>query len=290
MVEILTYRSYAKVNLYLDVIGRRPDGFHDIETIFQTVSLADELTFSRQADEITLDCPAYIQGKDNLVYRAAILLREHTACKQGVHITLEKNIPVAAGLAGGSGNAAATLLALNNLWDLDVTNEKLANIGLELGSDVPYCLIGGTAAATGRGEIIDPMNPLPETWFILLHPDITVSTADVYNSDKLTFSEEETVYGRTPSFENALMKLNNGELSEVIFNRMEAPVFEEYPELSEAKQRLLDAGCKAAAMSGSGPTIFGICDIKKDAQRISDEFDDFSITLTRSNQTGVEQL
>jgi len=145
----------AKVNLYLDVVRRREDGFHDIETLFQSLDLADEVTLEPRGDgQLTLDCslPGLCAPEDNLALRAAVLLRRHTGCGAGAHISLEKRIPVAAGLAGGSADAAAVLRGLNRLWGLGLSHGELAAPALELGSDVPYCLAGGLAAATGRGE------------------------------------------------------------------------------------------------------------------------------------------
>lgn len=157
----IAYRSYAKINLYLDVLGRRRDDYHNIETIFQSVDLADELFFSDQPSRITLVCSVPELGtvESNLVYRAATLLKERTGCPLGARIQLEKRIPIAAGLAGGSSNAAATLVALNTLWNLRLTANAIRTLALELGSDVPYCTVGGTMAAMRRGEDLRPLPP-----------------------------------------------------------------------------------------------------------------------------------
>ena len=181
------YRSYAKLNLYLDVLERRPDGYHDIETILQTVSLADTLEVSTAVEDITLICSDSAAGpaKENLAYRAAMLLRDRCGIRRGAHMVLDKRIPVAAGLAGGSGNAAAALAALNELWELRLSQTELAALGLELGSDVPYCLIGGTVAARGRGEILRPLEPLAPAWFLLLHPELRIGAGEVYSHPRL---------------------------------------------------------------------------------------------------------
>ncbi len=256
----LTCRSYAKINLYLDVLARRPDGFHNIETIFQTVGLWDELTLTSQPSGIALECsvPCLGTGPDNLVHRAATLLQDRTGCTRGAHIILKKNIPIAAGLAGGSGNAAACLVALNDLWELELPPETLSECALELGSDVPYCMLGGTAAATGRGEELAPLDALAETWFVLVHPQLHVSAAQVYGSPLLRRNSEERADGRTAGFQHAIDLLGAGDWPGLIFNTMEEPVFHDYPELAQLKARLLEAGCCAAVMSGSGPTVFGV--------------------------------
>ena len=290
MSPLISYRSYAKINLFLDVIGKRPDGFHNIETIFQTVSLADELTVSEQSTDITLDCPQEIEGSDNLVYRAALLLKEKTGCNRGAHMKLTKCIPIAAGLAGGSGNAAATLVALNQMWNLGLSQEDLMSLGLELGSDVPYCLVGGTAVATGRGEIIKPIKPLPETWFVLLHPGIEVSAGWVYNHDLLEYSSGKPIDGRTPYFSEAIAGIENEGSDAKLFNRMEAPVFAIYTELAKARQNLIKGGCLSAAMSGSGPTLFGICKDKEKAEKLAGWFTEYKTSVVKSVHCGVEKI
>jgi 4-diphosphocytidyl-2-C-methyl-D-erythritol kinase len=254
--------SYAKINLYLDVLRRREDGYHNIETIFQTVSLHDELSFADDpSGRVTLTCsrPGLETGDTNLVRRAAALLRGHTGCARGAAIHLEKNIPVAAGLAGGSGNAAATLSGLNVLWKLGLSAAELGVLALQLGSDVPYCLRGGLMAGTLRGEETAPVEAPRSWWYVLAHPPIAVSTAAVYNHPLLEKNTEPLVDGRTASFRRAIGALAAGDMGTVVFNRMERPVFAMHPVLAEVKARLLGAGCLAAAMSGSGPTLFGVC-------------------------------
>lgn len=288
----LTYRSFAKLNLYLEVLGRREDGYHNIETIFQTVGLSDELRFTACADAVTLECDSPDLGapEENLAWRAAMLLRERCSCERGVHIELDKRIPVAAGLAGGSGNAAATLVALNQLWELGLSEEELRAFGLELGSDVPYCIVGGTVAATGRGEALDPLAALHETAFVLLHPPIQVSTARVYNHPLLRKSDEKPLDDKTASFKVALGLLSKGAIADVVSNAMEMPVFSEHPELSVLKQRLLDAGCAASLMSGSGPTIFGVCRNVDHAAEVASAIPEVASSVVTSVPHGVESL
>lgn len=261
MPDVLRYISHGKLNLYLDVLGRRDDGYHDIETIFQTVSLGDTLTFEEVDAQLRLTCsrPDLETGDGNLVVRAAELLRARTGCRRGARMHLEKRLPVAGGMAGGSGNAAAALVALNRLWELDLSATALDALALELGSDVPYCLVGGTAAATGRGEAITRLPEVTGQWFVLVHPPLAVSAASVYRSGRLGYSTESPVDGRTPAFQAAIAALDAREWPAVVFNRMEAVVFHDHPVLERLRDRLLDLGCTAAAMSGSGPTLFGVC-------------------------------
>lgn len=265
----MVWRSYAKVNLYLDVLCKRRDGYHNIETIFQTVNLFDEMTFMDD-NHLSMTCSGaeLDTGASNLVYRAAALLQEQTGCKQGARIHLEKKIPIAAGLAGGSGNAAATLAALNKLWDLRLSVACLARYARMLGSDVTYCLYGGAMAATLRGENLFSLKPLKEVWFVLVHPPVAVSAAHVYNHSLLGMNVERPFAGRTPTFRKMLRALQEEDYASVVFNRMEQPVFEEHKTLGKIKNVLLEAGCHGAAMSGSGPTLFGVCRSMRDAQRV----------------------
>ena len=288
----IAYRSYAKINLYLEVLRRRRDGYHDIETIFQTVGLADELHFTEASSGVSIVCstPELDTTESNLVHRAAVLLQERTGCSLGARIDLNKRIPIAAGLAGGSGNAAATLVALNSLWDLRLLPAELRTLALELGSDVPYCLVGGTMAATRRGEEMIPLSPLPDAWFVLLHPAIAISASRVYNSPRLRYSGERVFAGRTPGFRKTIRALEHGEFADVVFNRMEEPVFAGHPQLAEAKQRLIDAGCIAAAMSGSGATLFGVCRDKSHALRVAETFHDYKTSVVRNVPAGLEQI
>ncbi len=292
MSTAVTYRSYAKINLYLDVLNKRRDGYNNIETVFQSVSLADQLVFEERHDRIELTCsaPELDNGEGNLVYRAAELLRRHTGCRAGARIHLEKHIPLAAGLAGGSGNAAATLVALNLLWDLRLAPGILLRLALELGSDVPYCLRGGAVAATRRGEDMAFLPPLPETWFVLVHPPIAVSASHTYNHPELERSDDRPFAGRTRAFRTAIDRLRQGNVPAMIFNRMERPVFIDHPHLQAMKEHLLELGCTAAAMSGSGPTLFGVCTDKRDANRIAGAIPDYPTSTVCTVAAGVERF
>lgn len=291
MATSIVFKSYAKLNLYLDVLDRRDDGYHNIETVFQCVNLADEIMFTEDTSRLSVMCniPELDMAESNLVYRAAMLLREKTGCSLGAEIRLDKRIPLAAGLAGGSGNGAAALTALNNLWGLRLAPSALLDLALELGSDVPYCMLGGTVAATSRGERMETLAPLPETWFVLLHPPVAVSASRVYNSPLLEHSPETPRDGRTPRFSQALEKLSRGEIAGAVFNRMESAVFATHSFLAEGKQWLLDHGCIAAAMSGSGPTLFGICENRRQATAIADAFTAYPVSVACSVNTGLER-
>ncbi len=289
----LTYRSYAKINLYLDVLTKRSDGYNNIETLFHTVSLFDQLSFREEpAGRIVLTCSTrdLDTGEGNLVHRAATLLRQRSGCEEGARMHLEKHIPIAAGLAGGSGNAAATLIGLNVMWDLRWSLERLQQLALELGSDVPYCILGGAAAATGRGEELSALPPLEDVWFVLVHPPIAVSASHTYNHPELERNLEQPDAGRTLSFSRAIRRFEAGELGALIFNRMDAPVLHDHTHLVEARDRLLELGCLAAAISGSGPTLFGLCPSKRDAGRIAEAVTDYETSVVCTVPHGVERI
>lgn len=290
MPDSLTYQSHAKINLYLDVLEQRPDGYHDIETVFQTVSLCDTLMVTAQ-EELTLDCddPAAGPDEQNLAYRAARLLQNEAGCTRGALLDLHKEIPVASGLAGGSGDAAAALTALNALWELNVPRERLLDLGARLGSDVPYCMIGGTMGGRGRGNELLPLAPMPETWFVLLHPEIEVSTARVYTHPGLKRSGRPAGDWST-AFDVAVTAISAGDVVGALHNAMEPVVFDMHPELRQLKSRLEAAGCVGALMSGSGPTIYGVCSTKQDAEHVSRQFPDLRRSVAHSVDTGVLAL
>jgi 4-diphosphocytidyl-2-C-methyl-D-erythritol kinase len=287
----IVLNSHAKINFYLDVLDQRADGFNNIETIFQTISLCDRLTLTRDGGALELHCDhADLAAEpDNLVLRAGRALLAHAGCTAGARMWLEKRIPVAAGLAGGSGDAAAALAGLNELWELGLSPAALNELALGLGSDVPYCLRGGTARATGRGEEIVALPEIPETWLVLVHPPVGVSAGWVYKHPQLERSGEVPVNGQTPRFARALAALAAGDIPSAVFNRMERVVFEAHPALAAWKGRLLEAGCIAAAMSGSGPTLYGVCDSEAQARSVAAAFDDVITTVAHSVGTGLRR-
>ncbi len=288
-MPVLSYRSYGKINLYLDVLARRPDGFTNIETVLQSISLCDRLLAEPLASGIRMTCsnPALSAGPDNLVYQAAALVQARTGIQDGVLFHLEKNLPVAAGLAGGSGNAAAALLALNDLWHLDWDTAQLCEVALELGSDVPFCVVGGMVAATGRGEVMTPLTPLAPQWLVLVHPPLAVTAGHAYGHPQLTRNTTAPVNGRTPAFDAALSQLAAGKVADVVFNRMESGVLCDHPELAAIKAQLRDLGCVASAMSGSGPTVFGLCGDEESARQIASRITAYKTTVVRTVAQGV---
>ena len=260
----LVIKAYAKVNLALEVLGRRPDGYHEIASILQTIDLYDTLSFE-PASELKLDCPPELASETNLVMRAARQLKQVSAYRQGAHITLEKGIPVAGGLGGGSSDAAAALHGLNRLWGLGLARERLAAIAAGLGSDVSFFVYGGTALARGRGERISPLPPLAEHWLVLLHPNLPIpegKTARLYSRLNPThFSEGEATVRLFASLSSEL------DIS-LLYNVFEKVAFDFFPGLSDYRQRFLEAGAPSVHLAGSGPTLFTMLKQKEPAAEI----------------------
>ncbi|WP_371376339.1 4-(cytidine 5'-diphospho)-2-C-methyl-D-erythritol kinase [Sporomusa aerivorans] len=265
---MLTLKAYAKINLALDVLYKRSDGFHEVAMVMQAVSLCDTVSLTSYPGEIILtvsraDLPA---DASNLAYRAAALLKEYTGCRQGACITLDKQIPLAAGLAGGSADAAAVLKGLNILWDLGLSGEELSRLAARLGSDVPFCLCNGTMLATGRGEILSPLPPMPACYVVLAKPPVEVPTAWVYQQFKA-----DRVAVR-PDIAGMCKELEQGSLAGVagkLANVLENVTIPAHPEIARIKECMLEAGAMAALMSGSGPTVFGLAGSQDQAEVIA---------------------
>ena len=271
-----TEKAQAKINLTLDVLGKRPDGYHEVEMVMQTVDLSDHLTFTEtERDEIVLSCTApYIPlDQRNLVYQAALLVKQTYGVHKGIRIHIDKRIPVAAGLAGGSSDAAATLRGLNRVWNLGQTLDQLAELGAKIGSDVPFCIYGGTAIARGRGEQIEHLPKVAPTWVVLVKPPIAVSTADVYGRLRLKEIEQH------PDTQSMVAALQTGDVREIsarLGNVLESVTFKMHPEVERLKQQLLKFGAQGALMSGSGPTVFALVDRETKATRIYNALRGFS--------------
>ncbi len=263
---LLNLRAPAKINWFLSVLARRNDGYHDIYSLMHRVSLYDDLLFYN-ADTIEVICDADIPLEDNLVYKAASLLQKHTSCRKGIKIILHKNIPISAGLGGGSSDAAFTLLGLNTLWGLGLTKRELTAIGIEIGSDVPFFLNGSSALIEGRGEKITHANITVSMVLLLVKPPVPVSTAWAYkNLKKLT--------KRTIDIKLFCQALNRGDfasLSNMLKNDLEKAVVKRYPLVGKIKDSLSEHGASISAMSGSGPTVFGVFESTEKASSAAHE-------------------
>lgn len=268
--------SFAKINWTLEVLGKRPDGFHEVRTLFQTIDLADEIEFERleaSQDSLQIEGRTCSPGGQNLVLKAVALMREETGFSGSVGAVLKKKVPVSAGLGGGSSNAAATLLAVNQLFNCGLDLASLSALGARIGSDVPFFLYGGTAYGTGRGEEIRSVAGPPEIGEILVaFPRLAVSAAEAYtelnarplHEAMLTVQEGDTKIRRF---------LESREL-QVLRNDLEPPVLQRYPAISRLKESLLGAGCSFAMLSGSGSSVFALAEpdvLRTAAKRCLDE-------------------
>lgn len=263
----LMEKAPAKINLALDVLFKRPDGYHEVEMIMTTVDLADRIELKEiKGNHIQILSHNRFVPDDhrNLAYQAAFILKERFGINKGVSITIEKNIPVAAGLAGGSSDAAATLRGLNRLWKLGLSMDELAEIGAEIGSDVSFCVYGGTALARGRGEKITHLPAPPKCWVILAKPTIGVSTADIYKRLQTSKMEHPDV----PGMITAIMENNYHDVCQGLGNVLEQVTLQLYPEVANIKDQMKTFGADSVLMSGSGPTVFGLVEHDSRMQRI----------------------
>lgn len=270
MENTLTLKALAKINLGLDVIGKRDNGYHDVRMVMQTIYLYDNVTLTKtQESGIQLETNlSYLPlDENNIAYKAAKILIDEFDIKEGVSIQLDKHIPVAAGMAGGSSNAAAVLVGMNRLFRLGLSQKELMERGVSLGADVPYCVMRGTALAEGIGEILSPLPPLPKCYVLIAKPSISVSTKMVYEA----LDAKEIV--QHPDIDGVLEGLEHQDIRKVatsMGNVLEGVTIEKYPIIEKIKDAMKESGALNAMMSGSGPTVFGIFEdrkVAKEAQR-----------------------
>jgi 4-diphosphocytidyl-2-C-methyl-D-erythritol kinase len=253
--------SFAKINSFLRVLGKRPDGYHEVVTLLQTISLSDELSFElRDDDQIVLHCddPAIPVDETNLITRAVVALRKHLQSSRGAEIKLTKRIPAEGGLGGGSSNAAVTLLALNALWNAGLKPDHLWLIGRSLGVDVPFFLLGGRCIGIGTGSTIKAVHDPPKRYLIVITPDAKVATASAYaalNAASLTTSESNSILSSSLA---DMFSAGSGRWP--LQNDFEGVIFEIEPEIERAKVALLDAGARGALLAGSGSSVFSVFD------------------------------
>ncbi|MBR0131700.1 MAG: 4-(cytidine 5'-diphospho)-2-C-methyl-D-erythritol kinase [Lachnospiraceae bacterium] len=284
----ITLKAHAKINLTLDVTGIRPNGYHDVEMVMQSIGLFDELTAERTSgNELSLNCRfsdnlgglTLPTGPKNLVWKAA--LKFFDACKEdgplkrelpkdtGVDFTLIKNIPAEAGMGGGSTDAAAALRALNILFETDFSTEELCSIGAKVGADVPFCVLGGTALAEGIGEILTPLPAAPNTHLLLVKPPVGASTKEIYDGLML---DKNTVHPDTQGMIKALENKDYALMCRKLSNVLEPVTIGLLPVIGEIKEKILALGADAALMSGSGSTVFGLFECKEKALAALEHF------------------
>lgn len=265
-MDKLTRRAYGKINLGLDVLRKRPDGYHDVKMIMQMVTIYDELTFEKTEENkilIVTDKEELPIDENNLIYIAAKKILDYIGSSQGLKITLKKNIPIAAGMAGGSTDAAATLVGINELLEAGLTKEELLKIAVTIGADVPYCIEGGTALSEGIGEVLTPLTPPPVCYLLIGKPDIFVSTKYVYEN---LYVDKLELHPDIDGMVEALSRQDLEGISSRLANVLETVTIDKYPVIGEIKEAMMKSGAMNCLMSGSGPTVFGLYETRELAE------------------------
>lgn len=266
-MDTLNLKALAKINIGLDVLRKREDGYHEVRMIMQTIHLFDRLKIQKTKEAgIELSSNLYYLpvNENNLIYKSAKLLMDEFGIQEGIKVQLEKHIPVAAGMAGGSTDAAATLYGLNKMFDLGLSMEQLKERGVKIGADVPYCLMRGTALAEGIGEKLTALPPMPKCPVLVAKPGVAVSTKFVYENLNL---KENAMH---PDIDKLIEDIGNKDLQQTacdMGNILETVTVEHYPEIAELKKIMVEAGALNSLMSGSGPTVFGLFEDDKTAKR-----------------------
>ncbi len=263
-------RAFAKINLGLDVVRKREDGYHEVKMIMQTIQMYDLLKMEKcqkSGIHLTSNLPYVPSDERNLVYRAAKLLMEEFEIQEGLTIDLKKFIPVSAGMAGGSSDAAAAMVGLNHLFDLKLSTEELMKRGVSIGADVPYCIMRGTALAEGIGEILTPLPAIPFCYILIGKPGVNVSTKTAYENLNLAEIKE---HPRIDDMVEAIHAQDLKQITRLMENVFEPGIIREYPVIQKIKDCMLESGAMNAMMSGSGPTVFGVFDDRRKLDRAAD--------------------
>ena len=288
MAEKIIETAYAKINLGLRILGKRSDGYHEVSMIMQSIGLSDEVIITEgNGIEISTNIEGLSCGKDNLAYKAAALLAERYNIVPNVHIILNKKIFMAAGLAGGSSDAAAVLRGLNRYWNLNLYDDRLEALAAELGSDVPFCINGGSAIAKGRGEIILPLPDMPENIVVLAKPkNLDISTAWVYKN----YNPQRVI--NNPGIWQIAENITHGAKAMMPYmgNALETVTIPAHPQIALIKTAMLKAGANFAMMSGSGPTVFAFADNKEIAEKIVEALKDFNVETAITTTVGRKNI
>ncbi len=275
-INRISLKAPAKINLFLEILGKRDDGYHEIETVMQEIDLVDNLQFEEIQEGVRLNCndKNIPSDENNLVCKAANLILNECGIRKGVLLSLEKNIPVGAGLGGGSSDAAATLKALNLLWKIGLNDAELMEFAAKLGSDIPFFIKGKTALCSGRGEKITPIEVKSEMNYLVIFPHINISTATIYRNLKIDLTKKII---DVSFFLNALKHPKVAGISKLLFNRLEEVVFTTYPDLLDVKKALDHFDFCGLSVSGSGSAFFGLCRDRQQAKAIKSKIELSSI-------------
>ncbi|MEG2707797.1 MAG: 4-(cytidine 5'-diphospho)-2-C-methyl-D-erythritol kinase [Vagococcus sp.] len=268
-------KAPAKINLGLDVLYKRPDGYHELEMVMASIDLADRLTFRKQPEDtitITTNSGFLPTDRKNNIFQAIEAMKETYSFEGGIHVELQKRIPVAAGLGGGSSDAAATFRGINRLFDLGVSTEEMTQLAIPIGTDIPFCLKGETALVTGLGEIVTPLSrPMPQCWVVLVKPKVSVSTPRVFSKIDVNTLPHPDINGLKEAIEG-----NDYQgMTQLLGNSLEAYTTAKFPIVQLIKDKMLAFGADAAVMSGSGPTVLALCDKHSRAIHIANSLKGF---------------
>ncbi len=271
-INRISLKAPAKINLFLEILGKRDDGYHEIETVMQEIDLVDNLQFEEIQEGVRLNCndKNIPSDENNLVCKAANLILNECGIRKGVLISLEKNIPVGAGLGGGSSDAAATLKALNLLWKIGLNDAELMEFAAKLGSDIPFFIKGKTALCSGRGEKITPIEVKSEMNYLVIFPHINISTATIYRNLKIDLTKKII---DVSFFLDALKHRKLADISKLLYNRLEEVIFATYPDLLDVKSALDHFDFCGLSVSGSGSAFFGLCKDKQQAEAIKSKIE-----------------
>jgi len=294
MTSRISLKAAAKINLYLEITGNRPDGYHDLVMILQSIDLCDRVDIRKIGiDDIQVTCtnPEVPCDRSNLAYKAAALMQSNFPEIGGVEIAIDKQIPMGAGLAGGSANAAAVLVGIDRLWNLGLTQSQICELAAQLGSDIPFCVVGGTALATGRGEILSPLSDLKDLVLVICKPrHISISTVWAYQTFRSQGllannpAKHEALSSHMVAAIAAAEESTPTKIGRLLYNDLERAVLPEYPELVDLKNKLLEQECLGAMMSGSGSTMFAIAADLDRAHQIAEAVrtDDIDVWVVKS--------
>ncbi|MDY2589575.1 MAG: 4-(cytidine 5'-diphospho)-2-C-methyl-D-erythritol kinase [Agathobacter sp.] len=266
-MDEISLKALAKINLGLDVVRRREDGYHEVRMVMQTINLYDRLDIVKKKEpgiSIKTNISFLPVNENNLIYKAGKLLMDEFGITEGVSVKLNKRIPIAAGMAGGSTDAAAMMYGINKLFDLGLSRKALMERGVKIGADVPYCIMRGTALAEGIGEELTQLSPMVRCPILIAKPSISVSTKFVYQNLKL---DENTVHPDIDKLVEDIKKKDLGKIASDMGNVLETVTIPNYPVIAEIKERMLQSGAVNSMMSGSGPTVFGIFDDEETARK-----------------------
>jgi len=289
---MISIKSVAKLNLFLEITEKRPDGYHNLDSIFSLINLSDDIKieFTKNGEiNVATDHPEVPDGEKNIIYKTVLRIKELKRIKSGVNIFVTKNIPVGGGLGGGSSNAAAVISCLSKQWGFDAKSEEILDLAKQIGADVPFFLHDARMArCEGIGETVTPLEEIPELWFVLVNPGLNINTGEVYRSLNLTKEKKDSKI-----IMDAIYRKDLAKIADNFYNRLEEPVLKRYPVIADIKKVLMDYGCIGSLMSGSGSTVFGLVENEHQGKNllklIKENYKNYFLRLVKSEMEICER-